>query len=59
MTININIQISPQTEKTNINNIDDDYYSTSNISSTEDDVTLIDDGPPPHIAKYNIDDLIV
>lgn len=59
MTINITIQISPKTEKTNINNIDDNYYSTSDITTTEDDVTPIDDGPPPRLPNYNIDDLML
>lgn len=60
MKIKIEITISHNSEKTNINDINEDYYSPSNISTTTDNVTteVDDDYPPPRIATFSPDDFI-
>lgn len=57
MKIKIEITISSNSEKTNINNIDEDYYSPSNIATSDNVTTEVDDdAPPPKIARYTVDD---
>ena len=57
MKIKIEITISSNSEKTNINDIDEDYYSPSNIATSDNVTTEVDDDdPPPKIARYTVDD---
>lgn len=59
MKIKIEITISSDLEKTNINDIDEDYYSSSNISTSDDVATEVDDDfPSPRIATFSPEDFI-